>query len=190
MPVATSHHCFAKLTESWVMLIGGTNNLRSNQIHSCQDYNPNLLLLADTYFYDFNVVDIWTPGPMLLQDRDAHTCGAIVDSVDCTQIVVVASGYYYITTEIWIVGSEAGFMFGPDMPFHTVRTKSVVGFDGTALIVVAGNDANTGHSPMTKIQKFWCENLDCQWIVMEQELAVARYGPAVMLVPDSLVTCA
>ncbi len=146
------------------------------------------MFLIATYFYDFNT-DQWTDGPELLENRHSHACGTIVDAIDeSTQIVVASGGVNNPSTELWIVGSPKGWTYGPDMPVQTGGGAAVVGFDGTALIV-AGGYSSYDTRYVSEIQKFTCKHLDCQWTVMEQELAVARDGLLAILLPDSMVTC-
>jgi hypothetical protein len=59
--------------------------------------------------------------------------------------------------------------------------------DGQGVIVIGGYSAGDGYQ--SSIYKLICDQLECKWSEMEQQLQIARYSAVAMLIPNHLTTC-
>jgi hypothetical protein len=57
--------------------------------------------------------------------------------------------------------------------------------DGQGVIVIGGYSAGDQSS----IYKLICDQLECKWSEMEQQLKIARAYLVAMLIPDALTNC-
>ena len=57
-------------------------------------------------------------------------------------------------------------------------------------VVIIGGDAIWGSGGVqSKLHRLTCQNQDCEWKTMIQELKIARVFHVAMLIPDELVDC-
>jgi hypothetical protein len=57
--------------------------------------------------------------------------------------------------------------------------------DGQGVIVIGGYSA----ADQSSIYKLICDQLECKWSEMEQQLKIARRSFVAMLIPDALTNC-
>jgi hypothetical protein len=60
--------------------------------------------------------------------------------------------------------------------------------DGQGVIVIGGY-SDTDNEYQSSIYKLICDQLECKWSEMEQQLKIARSNFVAMLIPDALTTC-
>ena len=66
-----------------------------------------------------------------------------------------------------------------------LRSHKMVQFDKD-VVIIGGYDGNNYQS---RLYCLTCQNQDCEWKTMSQELKIARYRMVAMLIPDELVDC-
>jgi hypothetical protein len=59
--------------------------------------------------------------------------------------------------------------------------------DGQGVIVIGGY--SYGDPEQSSIYKLICDQLECKWSEMEQQLQIARGYLVAMLIPDTLTNC-
>jgi hypothetical protein len=59
--------------------------------------------------------------------------------------------------------------------------------DGQGVIVIGGYSNGDGYQ--SSIYKLICDQLECKWSEMEQQLKIARANFVAMLIPDILTNC-
>ena len=62
----------------------------------------------------------------------------------------------------------------------------IVPFDKDVVIIGGGNE--NGY-PQSSLHRLTCQNQDCEWKTMSQQLKVARREFVAILIPDELVDC-
>jgi hypothetical protein len=72
---------------------------------------------------------------------------------------------------------------GPKLPKSLFGHQMVTSPDGQGVIIIGGNFVDTS------IYKLICNELDCKWSEMEQNLQIGRYKHVAMMIPDNLTTC-
>ena len=72
---------------------------------------------------------------------------------------------------------------GPNLPKPLGQHAMVTG--DTELVVIGG----TKPPVQTSMYHFSCQNRNCKWQKMDQELEAARTNVVAMIVPDGLVDC-
>jgi hypothetical protein len=60
--------------------------------------------------------------------------------------------------------------------------------DGQGVIVIGGY-STTDHADQSSIYKLICDQLECKWSEMEQQLKIPRDLFVAMLIPDTLTNC-
>jgi hypothetical protein len=60
--------------------------------------------------------------------------------------------------------------------------------DGQGVIVIGGF-SSTDDEFQSSIYKLICDQLECTWSEMEQQLKIARSNLVAMLIPDALTNC-
>ena len=63
----------------------------------------------------------------------------------------------------------------------------IVPFDKD-VVIIGGYDGTSGGFP-SSLHRLTCQNQDCEWKTMSQQLKVAREDFVAMLIPDELVDC-
>jgi hypothetical protein len=58
---------------------------------------------------------------------------------------------------------------------------------GQGVIVIGGYSRTEG--VQSSIYKLICDQLECKWSKMEQQLQIARYRAVAMLIPNHLTNC-
>ena len=66
-----------------------------------------------------------------------------------------------------------------------LEAHKMVQFDKD-VVIIGGYD---GIIAQSRLYCLTCQNQDCEWKTMSQELKIARYGMVAMLIPDELVDC-
>ena len=66
-----------------------------------------------------------------------------------------------------------------------LRSHKMVQFDKD-VVIIGGYDGNNYQS---RLYCLTCQNQDCEWKTMSQELKIARDRMVAMLIPDELVDC-
>ena len=61
----------------------------------------------------------------------------------------------------------------------------LVPFDKDVVIIGGRDGVNVQYS----LHRLTCQNQDCEWKTMSQQLKVARHSFVAMLIPDELVDC-
>jgi hypothetical protein len=59
--------------------------------------------------------------------------------------------------------------------------------DGQGVIVIGGY--SNGDGVQSSMYKLICDQLECKWSAMEQQLKIARSHVVAMLIPDTLTNC-
>jgi hypothetical protein len=60
--------------------------------------------------------------------------------------------------------------------------------DGQGVILIGGW-SDTDNAVQSSIYKLSCDQLECKWSEMEQQLKIARGYLVAMLIPDALTNC-
>ncbi len=186
MPTNEDSHCLARIDDRTVMLTGGYNNGEKSQI------------------FDFDT-QLWTPGPDFTKYKEGHACAYLIDQTTGQTVIVAAAGYGGPETELWTPGASnvllslfphlthctshptGTWISGPDVLQEVYRPSYLTALNGQAFIIVGGRYSPNDH---VKLQKLECFNLDCNWSIMKQELAVGRQGSVALALPNSMaVSC-
>jgi hypothetical protein len=74
---------------------------------------------------------------------------------------------------------------GPKLPKKLRGASLLPSPDGQGVIVIGGY--SDGYQ--SSIYKLICDQLECKWSEMEQQLQIARYLSVAMLIPNHLTNC-
>jgi hypothetical protein len=74
---------------------------------------------------------------------------------------------------------------GPKLPKKLSSASLVPSPDGQGVILISGVSAGVQSS----IYKLSCDQLECKWSEMEQQLQIARRKAVAMLIPNHLTNC-
>ena len=181
LPRKIYYHCMVKINNSVIFLISG--------------YTQTILNIAqrttgETFFY-FTENNTWTPGPMLLTPRYAHSCGILFQHNPATQqlqnIVVVAAGKDNNYTPLnsvellYLDKYESGWMAGPSLP-ETAIAPSMIEFQNSVILV--GGDGGVGGQHLYQLS-----STSGPWVEMKQTLKEPRAKHVSFLIPDGLANC-
>ena len=70
------------------------------------------------------------------------------------------------------------------MPTYHLWLHEIVPFDKDVVII---GGIYSGYQSL--LHRLTCQNQDCEWKTMSQQLKVARYHFVAILIPDELVDC-
>ena len=73
------------------------------------------------------------------------------------------------------------------MPKKLDRHK-MVPFDKD-VVIIGGSDGPYIGDEQSSLHRLTCQNQDCEWKTMSQQLKVARYAFVAMFIPDELLDC-
>ena len=69
---------------------------------------------------------------------------------------------------------------------NKLSQHEIVPFDKD-VVIIGGDPPGSGYS--SSLHHLTCQNQDCEWKTMSQQLKVARYRFVAILIPDELVDC-
>ncbi len=183
LPNPTSSHCLVKLSPTMAFLIGGLVTY----------FDPTTYALTSidrypfTYFYTTETG--WTAGPLLQRDRYNHVCGVLIDGGNQDKIVVTTGGMgnaLHLETELLIVHQDLSWTIGPEFPLAINSANGVSTADGSMFIVVGALVSDVPTPDFIKeIYSMTCQDGQCHWTTMHQELETGREGAVAMLVPPT-----
>ena len=73
-----------------------------------------------------------------------------------------------------------------------LKGHEMVPFDKDVVIIGGRSDGVMGLDSITfstSLYRFTCQNQDCEWRIMSQELKIGRNWFVAMVIPDELVEC-
>ena len=160
LPKGLKHHCMVQINETHTFMIGGYNG---------SSYTTK------TIVFDWEKRE-WIQQGNLNHARGFHSCG-----LHRNKDVIVAGGYDYATLDTIQVfdldDPSAGWSQGPTLP-REIDQASMVNLDGH-LILVGGNPEDE--------RLYECTGEE--WVELEQQLQVGRYGHFTVFIPDDLLNC-
>ena len=71
---------------------------------------------------------------------------------------------------------------------NKLEDHEIVPFDKD-VVIIGGWSIDSSPGRQSSLYRLTCQNQDCEWKTMSQELKIARYGMVAMLIPDELVDC-
>ena len=71
---------------------------------------------------------------------------------------------------------------------HKLADHEIVPFDKD-VVIIGGYGYHNGWGYQSSLHRLTCQNQDCEWKTMSQQLKVARAWFVAILIPDELVDC-
>ncbi len=169
LPVSNGvdNHCMVAVDSITTYLIGGRRNGKKVFSHNSQTGD-------------------WTTLSTMASSRDAATCGALIDSVDESIIIIMVTGGNNMKETETMQHGLDNWVHAFDFP-TVIRWGSSVTTANRKKVVVFGYHDGAAQSKL--MYTFQCFNLDCQWTEMAQKLSAARRSVVGILVPEAMGSC-
>ncbi len=180
LPGPLEQHCLVRLNDTTALLTGGYI-WTSNWALSDES-------LKETHYFSLNAT--WTDGPKLLETRQNHACGVLLDQESLQMVVIVAGGFSLDTTECLQVAyqQQSQWIPGEKLPFWLSGATGISTLDNMYLVLVGGVNQYSNENNRN-IFSFSCTNSYCTWNIMEQQLQQPRGSAVAMSLPAEVKFC-
>ena len=124
----------------------------------------------------------------MIQGRSVHTCGSFYSEFHSATIAIVAGGQdrgsVLDSVEILVLNSGQ-WIEGPKL-LKPLYAAAMVPLRHSVVVIGGVSGINEYQS---SIHSLSCNEDDCQWTTLKQELKVPRMQSVAMMIPDSLTNC-
>ena len=172
LPEPMYSHCLAKIDDNHALLTGGMTMYGSRR---------------NTYLFSEDT-NGWIRGPDMIQGRSEHTCGSFYSEFHSATIAIVAGGQdrgsVLDSVEILVLNSGQ-WIEGPKL-LKPLYAAAMVPLRHSVVVIGGVSGINEYQS---SIHSLSCNEDDCQWTTLKQELKVPRMQSVAMMIPDSLTNC-